>query len=370
MHNGAARRIYVAATSQNDGKTSLCLGLLTGLRDYAQSVGFIKPVGQRYVVVGDAQVDEDAVLVQRVCGTPYNLAMLKDMNPVAVPQYFTREYLDNPEAHYPGLVRAIEEAYARIAADNELVLIEGTGHAGVGSVFDLSNAHVADLLKARVLIVTLGGIGHPVDEVALNSCLFEREGVEVIGVIANKVLPDKLAQTREYLGKALTRMGIPLLGVIPYMPRLTWPTVRQVADALDATVIHGEQQLDNTIALVVVGAMTPHNALNFIRDRSLLVVPGDRDDLVLAAVSLDSLREDINLAGILFTGGILPQPQTIDLLRRTRIPSVAVDRPTYEVAARIQKLTVKIQVSDEEKIQLASAMVREHVDLKAIWDAL
>ncbi len=174
------------------------------------------------------------------------------------------------------------------------------------------------LLNAKVVIVTLGGIGHPVDEVALNRCLFEREGVEVIGVIANKVLPDKLEQTQYYLRKALDRMGLPLLGAIPYVPRLTWPTVRQVADSLHATVIHGEDQLDNVIALVVIGAMTSHNALTFIRDRSLLVVPGDRDDLVLAAASLDSLREDINLAGILFTGGILPQPQTIDLLQRTQ----------------------------------------------------
>jgi len=370
MRDGNTRRVYVAATSQNDGKTSLCLGLMTGLREYAQSIGFIKPVGQRYVVVGEAEVDEDAVLIQCASVTSCAQTTLKDMNPVAVPQYFTREYLDDPDAHYPGLVRDIEESFARIAVDNDLVIIEGTGHAGVGSVFDLSNARVASLLKAKVVIVTLGGIGHPVDEVALNRCLFEREGVEVIGVIANKVLPEKLEQTRHYLHKAFSRMGIPLLGVIPYMPRLTWPTVRQVSDALGAQIIHGEDYLDNTIASVVIGAMTSHNALNFIHNRSLLVVPGDRDDLVLAAASLDTLREDINLAGILFTGGILPQPQTIDLLRRTKISAIAVERLTYEAAMRIQKLTVKIQVSDEEKIQLASTMVQEHVKLKALWDSL
>ncbi len=96
----------------------------------------------------------------------------------------------------PGLVDEIQQSFARIAAGNDLIVIEGTGHAGVGSVFDLSNAHVARMLHAKVVIVTLGGIGHPVDEVALNRCLFEREGVEVIGVIANKVLPAKLEQNR------------------------------------------------------------------------------------------------------------------------------------------------------------------------------
>ncbi|HEY3377070.1 MAG TPA: AAA family ATPase [Armatimonadota bacterium] len=367
MANGHERRLFIAATSQNDGKTSCSIGLIQGLRKYAGAVGFLKPVGQRYVVVGADQVDEDAVLIHRIWGDKW---AIKDMNPVAVPQYFTREYLDNPEGAHPDLVSAIREAYDRIAQTSDLVVIEGTGHAGVGSVFDMSNAHVAKLLDAKVVLVTLGGIGHPVDEVALNRCLFEREGVEVVGIIANKVTPQKLEQTRHYLGKALQRMGLPLLGVIPYTPRLTWPTMRQVADAMKARVINGQEHLDNPIAEVVVGAMTPHNALTFIRDKSLLIVPGDRDDLVLAAASMEVLREDLHLAGILFTGGIVPQPQTIDLLKRTCIPALAVEAPTYEMASRVQKLTVKIQVSDEEKIRLAEEMVMTHVDLDQLWTIL
>lgn len=367
MPTGAERRLFVAATSQNDGKTSCSIGLLRGLSGFTGSMGFIKPVGQRYVVVGKDQVDEDAVLFQRIYRFP---TALKDMNPVSVPQYFTREYIDRPDELHPGLVQAVEESYARVAAGCGLVLIEGTGHAGVGSVFDLSNAEVARILQARVVIVTLGGIGQPVDEVALNRCLFEQKGVEVIGVIANKVIPDKLEQTRDYLGRALGRMGLPLFGVIPFTPRLTWPTMQQVTDALKARVINGGEQLGNAVADVVIGAMTPHNALTFVRDKTLLIVPGDRDDIVLAIASMSVLRNDISLSGIVFTGGILPQPQTLDLLTRTRIPALAVERATYESAARIQKLTVKIQVTDDEKIGLAESMVAEHVDLDAIWKAL
>lgn len=366
MSNGQERRIFIAATSQNDGKTSCSIGILNGLQQFAPAIGFMKPVGQRYVVVDDAQVDEDVVLIKRIWNGPW---ALRDMNPVAVPQYFTRDYLDDPSVH-PQLVQSICESYARIAAVSDVVVIEGTGHAGVGSVFDLSNAHVAKMLGAKVIIITLGGIGHPVDEVALNRCLFEREGVEVIGVISNKVLPSKLEQTRHYLAKAFDRMGLPLLGVIPFTPRLTWPTIQQVADAAKARVINAEGQFDNPVADVVVGAMTPHNALTFLEDKSLLIVPGDRDDLVLAAASLDLLRDDLHLAGILFTGGILPQPQTLDLLNRTRIPALSVDESTYEAAARVQKLTVKIRASDEEKIRLTRENVTTYVNMEKIWEAL
>lgn len=367
MINNVEHRLYVAATSQNDGKTSCSIGLLKGLGAFAKTTGFMKPVGQRYVVVGENQVDEDSVLIQRIICTQ---CALKDMNPIAVPKNFTREYLDNPEKMLPGLLRDIKTSYANIARDCDLVIIEGTGHAGVGSVFDLSNARVAQLLQAKTIIVTLGGIGQPFDEVALNRCLFERSGVEVIGVIANKVLPDKIEQTRDYLGKALKRIGLPLLGVIPYTPRLTWPTMQQVVDALKAKVIYGNANLHNIIAEFVVGAMTPHNALNFIRDKTLLIVPGDRDDLVLAVAGMNVLRDDINLAGILFTGGILPEPQTLDLLERTNIPVIAVEGATYETASRIQKLTVKIRIEDQEKIDIAAQLFSEHVDLKSIWDKL
>ncbi len=78
-----------------------------------------------------------------------------------------------------------------MAWEKDFVLCEGSGHAGVGSVFDLSNAQVAKILGAKVIIVTQGGIGKPIDEVSLNQALFEKEGVEIIGVILNKVLGDK-----------------------------------------------------------------------------------------------------------------------------------------------------------------------------------
>jgi len=71
------------------------------------------------------------------------------------------------------------------------VVIEGTGHAGVGSIFDLSNARVANLLDAKVILVTSGGIGKPMDEIELNMALFEKECAEVIGVIINKVIVSK-----------------------------------------------------------------------------------------------------------------------------------------------------------------------------------
>lgn len=361
------RKLFIAATSQDDGKTTVALGLAKSFRDRAKSIGFIKPVGQRYIDVEGEQIDEDSVLVQRVCGlhTP-----LKDMSPVAIRRDFTRTYLDDPDAHLPALRKMILDSY-RIAADGcDLVLMEGTGHAGVGSVFDLSNAAVARLLESGVIIVTRGGIGRPVDEIALNRALFDEHRVPVLGVIANKVLPAKVDQTRHYLEIAFNRLGLSLLGVIPYVPRLTWPTMQQVAEALHAEILNGEEALANPVADTIVCAMTARNALAHPKPGSLIITPADRDDIILAVVSRHVLNPEESIAGIALTGGLPLDPNTEALLKRTRIPVLVIDQDTYRTAADVSDLRVKIRENDREKVEIAARIVREHVELDRIWDAL
>ncbi|MHB9036898.1 MAG: phosphotransacetylase family protein [Armatimonadota bacterium] len=367
MRDGVEKRLFVAATNQNDGKTTSSLGFVKGFSQIAGSVGFIKPVGQRFVSVDSQKIDEDSLLVQQAFGLR---CPLKDMNPIAISPTFTRDFLENPDGRYPQLEAAIMQSFQVAAEGNDLVVIEGTGHAGVGSIFGMSNARVAKILNAKVVIVTLGGIGRPVDEVAVNRSLFEKEGVPVIGVVVNKVTPDKLDQTRYYLSKAFETVGLPLLGVIPFAPRLTWPTVQQVAEAMGAEVLNGCDRLANPIADVIIGAMTPNHCLTYLWDNTLLIVPGDRDDVVLAAVTMVLLRKDIRLSGIVFTSGLQPQPETMDLVCRTDIPVLRVDAGTYDAAARTHDVLVKIRVADEAKINLATSLVRENVDLDKLWTLL
>ena len=147
-------------------------------------IGFIKPVGQRFVEVDGNRIDEDTVLIDQTFGvhTP-----LEAMSPIAVEPDFTRRYIENSNNEF--LVRRIQNSFDRAAWEKDFVIIEGTGHAGVGSVFDLSNARVASLLGSKVILLTEGGIGRPIDEVALNKALFDKEGVELVGVILNKIIP-------------------------------------------------------------------------------------------------------------------------------------------------------------------------------------
>src|SRR5437773_9538869 len=231
--NTETPRVFIAATRQNDGKTTASLGLLAAMQKFYPRIGYIKPVGQRFVEIEEQKIDEDTVLMDTV----YDLdCPLSDMSPIAVEPDFTRKYLQS--SNRDALVKKIGKAFDRVAWERDFVLCEGSGHAGVGSVFDLSNAQVAKILGAKVVIVTQGGIGKPIDEVSLNHALFAKEGVEIIGVILNKVVGEKMDYITEIARRGFRRKGLELLGVIPHQRILSSPTLELIRDELKAELLN------------------------------------------------------------------------------------------------------------------------------------
>jgi len=356
-------KIYVAATRQNDGKTTICLGLIAALQKRVRNVGYIKPVGQRYIEINEHKVDEDALLIKEV----YELkGSVTDMSPVAVPSGFTEAYIKNPDRE--SIATAITQAYDRIAYGKDAVVIEGTGHAGVGSVFDMSNADVVRLLDCKVLIVSSGGIGKPIDEVALNKAMFDQAGVEVIGVIVNKVLPEKYHKVSEMVREGLARKGVELLGVIPYYQPLSNPTVEQLFDDIEGELLNGERQLRNVVSNMVIGAMPPHEALDYIKEGTLLITPGTREDLILAAMSSSLVGKgtETMISGIILTGGKPPHPNVMALIERTPIPVILVQEDTFHLAQKVDHLIVKIRPTDYDKIRDSESLVEKHVNIDRI----
>ena len=358
-----AKRVYVAATGQNQGKTTTCLGMILSMERRFGDVGFIKPVGQRYVEWEGQQVDEDSLLIAEVCHIDCHL---KDMSPIAIDRYFTRNYIDSGEAH--DLEEQVLDSFGRVAQGKKFVIIEGTGHAGVGCVLDMSNARVAQLLDSKVLIVTMGGIGRPIDEILLNAALFKLHDVEIVGVVLNKVLPEKLDMVEQYARKALAKKGIDLFGVVPYQPLLAGPSLRQIMEDIGGELLNGEERLDVTVTRTVVGAMSPHRALEYMDRDNLLMTPGDREDLILAALSsyVAGVDDGAHVCGIVLTGGVEPHRNILRLIRRTPVPVIMVKEDTYAAAARIYDLVVKIRPGDVTKIALARRLINNYVDMERL----
>ena len=358
------RHVYLAATGQNRGKTTISLGVLDGFQKRGLAVGFIKPVGQRTVIEDGVPADEDAILMRSVFGLS---EPLDRMSPVHIPRGFTRDYIEGRVVEdLPARIRA---AHAGFAADRDIVLIEGTGHAGVGAVIGLSNAVVARMLGASAIIVSEGGVGRPIDEIVLNAALFERQGVHVGGAIVNKVNLAARPDLGRVLEKGLERFGIPLLGVLPYRPILSNPTLAMVLEGVHGESIHPGPDLDQVIGGVAIGAMEPAHMLERVGPQTLVIVPGDREDVILAiATTHHNGSPEGSALGLVLTGGYRPRQAVLDAIRRADLFATLVGADTYAVASDVHDLLVKTHKSDHGKITEIKDLVWEHLEIDRVLE--
>ena len=385
------RQVYLAATGRNHGKTTFALGLLAALIDRGISTAFAKPVGQRYAMVGKTPADEDAILMREL----FDLDdPLEDMSPVHIPRGFTKSFIRGEVVE--DLASKIDVAHGHLVANHDALLVEGTGHAGVGAVVGLSNADVAARMRAPVVIVSEGGVGRPIDEIVLNHALFARRGVPIVGAVINKVDVDADPTLPEILAKGLALHGIDLLGVLPYRPMLAHPTLSLLIEQMHGELLSSGEDMDRLIEHVAIGSGQARNVLEKIGPGSLLIVQGDRQDIIHATIAANETQKQLNrepgllerlrsrsrfgrapddpeallLAGMVFTNDRRPAGRDIDALRQAGIFAVLVPDEIYPVASQIHGLLVKTHVQDRSKIDVIKNVVAEHFDVDALLERL
>ena len=361
------RRIFISATGQNAGKTTFSIGLIAALSKRFKNIGFIKPIGQRYLMEQGFKVDEDSVLMDKIFNLSSGLS-IKDLSPIAVERGFTEKYIKGTSKNKSGYAKDILNSFNRVAEGKDLVIIEGTGHAGVGSVFDLSNATVAKLLDSKVILLAPGGVGRPIDEVMLNKPLFDKEGVKLAGVVVNKVLPAKFKKIGKLVKMGFGKKGLSVLGVMPYQKRLDLPTMREIYEEVKIKLLCGENYLDNTVDKILIGAMEVKEALKYIVDNSLIITPSDRMDMISAMIDLqkNKPRKGPNISGLVLSGGIEPPAKIVALLEKYKIPTLLSGGDTYSIAARIHSMKIKIKPEDKNKIDIIIKMINQYVDVDRI----
>lgn len=361
---------FVAATGQNVGKTTTCLGLVYGLRKRHKSVGYMKPVGQESVETeNQTRVDKDVLLFRThfKMNDPY-----EEMSPVLFPRGFTRDYLDGKVEH-DELVKKISKSYTSISARYPMTVIEGTGHTAVGSIVNLNNAQVAKQLGVPIILVGSGGLGSSFDELELNKSQCEKEGVRVAGVILNRVLDDKRDMIIEYVNKALSRWNIPLLGAIPYDAFLTTPTMSDYEQLFKTKLLTGEQYRWRHFEHMRLAASPVETYRNTIHERGLVITPAGREDIILATLTrhweFKIEKKDLQ-TGLILTGPVPPNPKIIEQLREADIPTLYAPLSSYIAMTMVASNTSKIRSEDTLKIEEAVNVVESHIDFDLLTEAL
>jgi BioD-like phosphotransacetylase family protein len=102
----------------------------------------------------------------------------------------------------------------------------------------------------------------------------------------------------------------------------------------------------------------------------LLITPGDREDILLAAGAMTIPQSEETMAGIVLTGGLRPGENVLKALQSMPIPVLLAKADSYQVASKVHNLTVKTRPTDAEKISLIRDIVAQNVNVKKIIDAL
>jgi BioD-like phosphotransacetylase family protein len=151
---------------------------------------------------------------------------------------------------------------------------------------------------------------------------------------------------------------------------LSAPNLLQVAEEIGGRWLNAHATGANErILRVVVGAMTAKGIIDHLQPGNLLITPGDRDDVILAAISATSISGTRAIAGIILTNDILPHPKLLELLAQTDLPVIAASEDAYVITSKIHNMTVKTQPQDSDKIPIIKKLVTDHVDMKTLLAA-
>ena len=354
------KNIYVAATSQHVGKTTSTLGLVSAYMKKGLKVGYCKPVGQKFLDLANIRVDKDTILFADLI----HFDIIPELHsPVIIGKGATQKYLDNPGKF--DLEKVILSASQELSKENELVIYEGTGHPGVGSVADVSNARVAKILDASVIMIVEGGIGSTIDMLNMCTSLFREEGVPILGVIINKVIPEKADLVEKYVGKWLERNGINLLGLLPYDKTLAYPLIKSVAEAVGGHITFNAENASNKIESILAGSLIDLQELKSSEDLLLVVGTRSIDTAIDKIKSISNLNKITNcpLSGIVATGHGAIGTETLKYIEDNKIPLIRTDLDTYGSVIKISKIEVKINLNTPWKIQKAIHLIENNVDL-------
>jgi BioD-like phosphotransacetylase family protein len=356
------KNLFITSTRHDEGKTVLALGLTAALSESLRNIGFIKPVGKGSVEFAGEKIDHDVALIKEACKIP---AYVRDMGPVSYDGFPTQWVSQEGRE---SVLEKIKSSYARVAANKSMVVIEGTGNAAAGAAFGLSNAFMAKLLNAKVVLVASGGVGQPTDEIILNKSYYERAGVEILGVVVNKAYPHEFERIDKWMKRVLEMMNVKLLGVIPFESDLARATMLNLFERFRGKVLSGEPAMGSPLGKVVLGAMSAGTALEQLAGHVTLICPVDREDILIGALAAMYIsgRKDFTLASVIITGKGKVSETLTKMIKRTTIPVLQVEQDEYSVLAEVHASNFKIMPTDTERIRKAIEVVQTHLHLDQV----
>ena len=359
-----SKSIYIATTQPNTGKSLLSLGILRMMLTKSSRVGYFRPIIN----------DKDGSGIDHHTKTAIDFFEL-DLKYQDCYAYEQKEVLQLlAQDKIDVVLNTVIEKYKKLEAQFDYVLVEGSDFSGERSFTELDiNLNIAKNLGIPAMIVA-SGIGKNAqdftDALFITYQSFIEKEVDVIGIVANKVTREDLEIVAEKLHHKIPSSV--QLSIIPKIDFLNNPTVKEVTETLNGKVLFGDVFLDNTIGNFTTGAMQLRNYLVHLEEDTLVITPGDRADIILGALQANVSSNYPKVAGIILTGGLMPEESILKLIEgvQSTVPVVSVDGNTFNVANKVGAVKSKIYATNEKKILMALDIFDTYVNSELLAESL
>ncbi len=353
---------YIAPTSSGCGLTSVTLGLVRALDNVGLKVKFFKPIAQQHR--SDSGPERSTLMIGRT---------MNQEPPKPIPLTRVEDMLGNNKRDE--LMEEIVAEFSKVAQDAEVVVVEGLVPTRETPYFTRLNAEIVRSLSAEVILVTtlledgLDSVGERLEIAAANYGGLNNP--RVLGYILNKV-PRGVYEQLNVGGQMsripeLSRKPLEPIGYLPWDPALSSPRTRDIHDYLGTKLIHAGKHDYRRVKNTVLCARTAANITEFLSPGTLVITPGDRDDIIMAS-SL-AAANGVPLAGLLLTNGVEPDPNIYALcknaIQSSGLPILSTSSNSYTTATRLDRMNNEVPIDDRERIELVMNRVAER--LNAEW---
>jgi phosphate acetyltransferase len=371
-----ARTLLVVPTAAGVGLARTCLGVVRALDRRGVNVAFVKPVAQPRADGGPDRSTAlvaatttlrppeplPAALLEQQLGAGGLDVVLETIVAAWQPAY-DRSDVVVVEALSPGPAKlyasGLNQALAK-ALDADVLLVASWPVAGTRSGKDRADRTAETGLDP--IASPVGGLAETLAIAA--SGYWSGEHARVVGCVVNGLPADDISPATQ-LNEALAERGLRSIAPVPHRPELTWLRVRDLVRELHPRVLH-EGDLSRRIRAAAVFAQGIPGGLRVLSEGRLVVVPGDRHDVIMAACLAE--LSGTRLAALLLSAGTEPDPRVWELTRATRatgLPILVVDDNSYETATRVRDLDPGLPIDDLERIEAVIDNIADALD--ASW---
>ncbi len=376
-----AKSFYIAPTSNNAGLTSVSLGLLRALDQIGVKVGFFKPVTQVKHNLPDHSVH-------------FAKAISHIDSPEPISIQTAQSYLSKGKKDL--LMEEIVENFHHVKKEYDVIIIEGVVPVQNEAHTTQLNKDIANSLDAEIiLLVPISTLRQKDSSIELDDHIqtamstFAPIESSIIGCILNKVGydpkeeiahndaiditetatgPDLRCEVSErFQSLKIFQKDLSLLGQIPLVPTLQTPRLYDIANEFNLQLIRGsaDQELtkERRIKRISICARSTTNLLGALTPGCLLVTPGDRSDVLLAASM--AVQNGTPLAGAILTGGYDPDPKVMEFCKPALLnglPLLKTTDDTFETAIKLSRLENKVPLDDIDRMEAVMTTVANHLD--------